>query len=82
MAVKKTTVFPDYVFETQIEVPKELNRQIQDSLKLNKESGITTETVYGWFTNKQFPCEGVIGNIANLLAPPKHRQSLFMTLLK
>lgn len=68
MAVKKTILFPDYVFETQIEVPQELNRQIQHSLKLNKESGITTETVYGWFTNKQFPCEGVIGNIANLLA--------------
>jgi len=68
MAFKKSVIFPDYVFEGQLEVPTELNKEIQDSLKLNKDSGITTETVYGWFTNKQFPCEGVIPQIANLVA--------------
>ena len=68
MAFKKSILFPDFLFEGSLEVPSELNKEIQDSLKLNKESGITTETVYGWFTNKQFPCEGVIPQIANLLA--------------
>ena len=68
MAFKKTILFPDLLFEGQLEVPKELNNDIQQSLIKNKESGITTETVYGWFTNKQFPCEGVIPQIANLMA--------------
>jgi len=68
MAYKKKILFPDYLFDGQLEVPSDLNKNIQESLKKNKESGITTETVYGWFTNKQFPCEGIIPQLANLLA--------------
>lgn len=68
MALKKSIAFPDYIFEGQLEIPQGLNKEIQNSLKANKESGITTETVYGWFTNKQFPCEGIIPQIANLVA--------------
>ena len=68
MAFKKSILFPDLLFEGQLEVPQELNNDIQQSLIKNKQSGITTETVYGWFTNKQFPCEGVVPQIANLMA--------------
>lgn len=68
MAFKKTLIFPDYLFEGQLEIPSDLNKEIQSSLEKNKESGITTETVYGWFTNKQFPLEGVLPTIANLVA--------------
>ena len=38
MAFKKTILFPDRLFEGQLEVPKELNNDIQQSLIKNKES--------------------------------------------
>ena len=68
MAFKKTILFPDLMFESQLEIPSDLNKDIQESIAKNRDSGITTETVYGWFTNKQFPCEGVMPQIANLMA--------------
>tara|TARA_R110002153_G_scaffold274126_1_gene447242 strand:+ start:1474 stop:2046 length:573 start_codon:yes stop_codon:yes gene_type:complete len=68
MAFKRTTLFPDYIYEGQIEIPDTLKGGIKESIDLNKQSGITTELVYGWNTNKQFPMEGVMPNLVNLMA--------------
>ena len=67
MPFKRSVLFPNYYFEGQMEIPEDIGHQIRDSIQKSKDSGITTETVYGWFTNKQFPLEGVLPQIANLL---------------
>ena len=67
MAFKRSVIFPNYYFEGQMTIPDGMGEKIRDSIQKSKNSGITTETVYGWFTNKQFPLEGVLPQIANLL---------------
>lgn len=67
MAFKRSILFPNYYFEGQMEIPGGMGEQIRDSIQKSKDSGITTDTVYGWYTNKEFPLEGVLPQVANLL---------------
>lgn len=68
MAFKRSTIFPDYLYETDLEIPSELNQNIQQGITASKDSGITIDMNYGWHTNKQFPLEGVLPQVSNLIA--------------
>ena len=67
MAFKKSILFPNYYFEGQMEIPAGMGDKIRDGIQKTKESGITTEMVYGWHTNKEYPLEGVLPQVANLM---------------
>tara|TARA_B100000073_G_C23640507_1_gene536433 strand:+ start:402 stop:974 length:573 start_codon:yes stop_codon:yes gene_type:complete len=68
MAFKRSTIFPNYLYEGQITIPEELNVDISESITSTKDSGITIDMTYGWYTNKQFPLEGVLPKLSGMMA--------------
>ena len=55
MAIKTYSVFANYVFEKTLSLPEENAESLEFERQDIYESGITTETNYGWITNKEYP---------------------------
>ena len=55
MRIRTHTVFPNYLFEQNISIPDTMI----ETLKLERDemydSGITSDTNFGWRTNKEYP---------------------------
>jgi len=55
MAIKTYSVFTNYVFEKTLSLPEENIEALDFERQDIFDSGITTETNYGWITNKEYP---------------------------
>ena len=55
MSYKVTHMFPNYLFEGKLELPKEVEDLLKDSIPENLNSGISIETNFGKVTDKGQP---------------------------
>lgn len=55
MAIKRHTVFPNYLFEKQLILPEEVKESLLSERGEISKVGSTIETNFGWATNKEYP---------------------------
>jgi len=55
MRIRTHTVFPNYLFEQNISIPDTMIETLKIERDEMYDSGITTDTNFGWRTNKEYP---------------------------